>query len=415
MGTKQEVTVHFDHHRDANEVDPDEAYAELRSRCPFAWSDQQGGFWVTTRYADASEVSKSYKRFDSRDGFGIPSLFEERINPSELDPPEHTRYRRVLNPLLTPEAVATVKPTMEKWTDYYLDRIIEAGECDLVYDIALAIPAAVTLDWLGWDDQDESIRIGIAWHHAFGMPIGDKLHQQAQDDLVWLQGRIAEQLEERAANPRDDVMTILLNHEFATGPISQQGAAELVHVLIAGGVDTTTSLIGQTFVYLYEHPEQRAYLREHPEEENRELWDSVTDEFLRRFAPIRATGRTVRGDHEFRGFELKDGERILSSLCAANLDPEVFPDPETVDFNRDASGHLTFGKGIHKCAGQHFARAEFRTVVSRTLARLGEYDVDLSRSKVYERQSETSGWATVPATFVPGERVQQQEVVRADG
>jgi len=403
MSRTTDPVVDFDHHRLVTEQDPDEAYARLRDECPVGRAEGHGGYWVVTRHDDVAEILRTHTAYSSRDGLAIPSHFEHRIIPTEMDPPEHTVYRRVLNQYLTKDAVAALRPRVEHWTTHYIDEIIEQGSCDLVYDLALAIPAAVTLEWVGWDARDEWAKIGETWHNVLSLPLSDPRNAQGKADIGWLRGRIAQELERRRRDPRDDIITKIGALEIDGAPIPEERAIALVDVCIAGGVDTTQSLIGQSLVHLYRHPDQRRALREDPS-----LWEVATEEFLRRYPPVRTTARTVVGDREIGGCPLRDGDRVLVALSSANQDEDVFADPLDVRFDRGSKTHFAFGGGIHKCVGLHLARSEFTTVMSQALARLGDYVVDEERLTPYLRQSEVSGWATAPATFPPGPRIAAQ-------
>jgi ferredoxin-NADP reductase len=173
----------------------------------------------------------------------------------------------------------------------------------------------------------------------------------------------------------------------------------VIGLLIAGGVDTTTSLTGWTLVHLSRRPEQRRRLIESPD-----LLESATEEFLRRFTPAQAMARTVTTDAEVGGCPVHAGDRVLIPWVAANHDPEVFPDPQQVRLDRDASRHLSFGIGTHRCAGAHLARAMFREMMTQVLTRLPDYRVLEDALVPYPTQGNQTGWDALPAVFTPGTR-----------
>jgi cytochrome P450 len=154
-------------------------------------------------------------------------------------------------------------------------------------------------------------------------------------------------------------------------------------------------------VHLHFHPDHRARLAADPS-----LWDSATDEFLRRYTPARAVARTCTAATELGGQELAPGDRVLASLSSGNEDDELFADPLTVTIDRpNARRHLSFGVGVHRCIGLHLARTEFQYVMREVLRRMPDYRVQEDELVVSARQSENSGWMQAPAAFTPGPRV----------
>ncbi|WP_235734884.1 cytochrome P450/oxidoreductase, partial [Nocardioides alcanivorans] len=204
--------------------------------------------------------------------------------------------------------------------------------------------------------------------------------------------------------PGDDTISLLLQQRKADGSLFTD--AELLSVIgiaISGGVDTTTSLTGSVLVHLDEHPEMREQLIQAPD-----LLIDGTDEFLRRYGSVTAMARTATADTEIGGCPVSAGERVLVPWFAANHDPAVFPSPEQVQLDRDASRHLTFGIGTHRCPGSHLARAMFQEMIQQVLTRLPDYRVDRSGLVGYPSRGNHMGWDVIPATFTPGPRVGTQ-------
>jgi len=402
--TLDEVTVEFDHHEPAGDDDLDRRYTELMHACPVSWSNGHGGYWILTLFDDVYECLRDYRTFSSRDGLSIPphpmSQGDDVNVPVDLDPPEHSAYRRALNPLLTKEAVADLLPRITYWTHHYLDEVIERGECDLVYDVALTVPAAVTLEWIGWENRDEWRRIGELWHDLISCPLDDPKAVRARADVGWFSERIDEEIADRRASPRDDLISYIAHLDIDGAPIPAHRAMALVRIAVAGGVDTTQSLIGSALVHLHRHPEHRRVLSERPE-----LWETATDEFLRRYPPVRNVARTVTGPVEMGSCRFEANDRVLVSLTAANLDEHEFGEPFGFDPGRSPNRQVAFGAGIHRCVGLHLARAEFIEVMRIVLERIPDYALIEEGLVPYERQSEVAGWTSAPATFTPGLRV----------
>ncbi|MGP4049904.1 cytochrome P450, partial [Streptomyces sp. 2A115] len=346
--------IDFDHHSDEANADPVAYYARLRESCPVGRSAAYGGFTYTTRYADVARIARDDETFSSArsdhggQGVGIvipkgPGLDQY---PIELDPPRSTEYRQLINPLLTPEAIERLVPMIERHAARVVDDFVELGSCDFVRDLTNPLPAAVTLDWLGFPEEDWAKLAGPI-HDIFAAAAGSERAERGAAGLAYMDQRIRELIAERRSAPRADAVSALVAGRRGDG--SDFGEDELVSViglLIAGGVDTTTSLTGSTLVHLARHPEQRQRLIDSPD-----LLDTATEEFLRAFAPSQSMARTVTQDVEVGGCPMHQGDRVLIPWVAANHDPAVFPDPEQVRLDRDASRHLSFGIGSHRCAG----------------------------------------------------------------
>ncbi len=399
--TKDDVRVAFDHHTSARLLNADHAYAELRNRCPVAWTDAHDGYWVATSYAAADRVAKEHRTFSTTKGITIPPPPYGQTAMVDFDPPEHTAYRRALNPVLSQDAVdERLVPRIEYWADVLIDQIIERGEVDLMYDLAVPIPTAVTLEWLGWEQRDEWWPIGEAWHDLMGRGLTDPRFVRASEVVAWFDGRIAEELAARRAEPRDDVISHIAAIEIDGAVIPEKDQISLVRILVGAGVDTTTSLIGSALVHLSYHPEDRRRLREDPE-----LWPTATEEFLRRYTPARTVARTCVAETELEGVTIRPGERVLAALSAGNQDADEFESPLTCVLDRGRNRHLSFGSGVHRCLGMHLARAEFAIVVRRVIERMPDYVVREDGLVEYARQSNITGWMTGPATFTPGPRM----------
>ncbi|MBN9620795.1 MAG: cytochrome P450, partial [Actinobacteria bacterium] len=395
----------FDHHSDAANADPVAYYADFRERCPVGHTDAHGGFYYTTRYADVARIARDDDTFSSsRDVAGgegtaivIPRGAGIEQFPIELDPPRSSGYRDLINPLLTPEAIERLVPMIARHAARVVDEFIEFGSCDLVRDLTNPLPAAVTLDWLGFPEEDWPKLAGPI-HDIFAAVAGSERAMRGAAGLAYMDQRIRELVQERRTAPRADAVSELVAARKSDG--SEYTDDELVSViglLIAGGVDTTTSLTGSTLVHLAAHPEQRRRLIESPD-----LLESATDEFLRAFAPSQSMARTLKADAEVGGCPMHAGDRVLIPWVAANHDPAVFPDPEEIRLDRDASRHLSFGIGSHRCAGAHLARAMFREMMTQVLTRLPDYQVLEDGLIPYPTRGNQSGWDAIPVVFTPG-------------
>ena len=397
----------FDHHGAEANADPVAYYRSFRERCPVGRTSAHGGYHYTTRYADVVRIARDDTTFSSERGpagdhgvsFVIPVGAGLLQLPIELDPPRSTPYRELINPLLSPEAVERLRPMIAAHTTRILARFVERGEADLVTDLTNPLPAAVTLDWLGFGVDDWE-RFAKPVHDIFAAVAGSERARRGGEALGTLEVRIREILAERRAQPRDDAVSALLATTHPEGrPFTDDELVSVVFLLIAGGVDTTTSLTGSTLVWLSAHPQERQRLIDEPD-----LLENATEEFLRAFAPSQSMARTVVRDAEIGGCPMAHGDRVLIPWVAANHDPEVFDDPETVRLDRDARRHLSFGIGAHRCAGAHLARAMFGEMMRQVLTRIPDFHIDAARAVPYPTRGNQTGWDSLPATFTPSPR-----------
>lgn len=405
MTTTPPYVADFDHHSEAFASDPVGHYRKLRERCPVAWSDHYGGFWIPTRYEDIVRIARDDATFSSARGAGeettsflIPRRPSPPQLPIELDPPESYRFRRLLNPVLSPPAVARMAPMIARVTGERIDRFIERGTCDLVYDLANPVPALVTLGWLGLP-TDQWERFALPVHDVFVAPPGSDRLARGQEGLGWIAAQIADLVARRRREPGDDVVTTLVHAAAEGPPLTDEEITSVVFLVLLGGVDTTTSLLSQTLVYLDGRPDDRRRLIEDPQ-----LLGWATEEFLRVFAPSQAMARTVTAEVDLAGVTLCPGDRVLVPWVAANFDPAAFDNPDEVIFERAPNRHASFGVGLHRCVGAHLARAMFMEMLRQVLTRLPDYSVERARLRPYPSRGNQTGWDSVPARFTPGRR-----------
>lgn len=245
----------FDHHSAECTADPVAYYARFREQCPVGRSDAYGGFTYTTRYADVVRIARDDATFSSAREFAagegtvivIPRGAGLEQFPIELDPPRATEYRDLINPLLTQAAVEKMLPMIARHTTRIIDAFIASGSCDFVDDLTNPLPAAVTLDWLGFPESDWAPLAGPI-HDIFAAVAGSERAIRGGMGLAHMDQRIRELVRERRENPQADAVSVLIAARRPDG--SEFGEDELVSViglLIAGGVDTTTSLTGSTW------------------------------------------------------------------------------------------------------------------------------------------------------------------------
>ena len=373
------------------------SYRELREHGPIVWTAAYGGYFVVTDYEHVFEAARTEDVYSSaRNEYGgeglatvIPKVPVHLHIPVELDPPRSREYRKILNPMTSPAAIEQLKPRIKAITTWFVDQVIETGECDLAE--VIGVPAVVTLDWLGMP-LDGWRRYAKALHAVLANRPGSREHTEAvENHLPWITSQIRAQITKR---PKSGLIGWILQHD-----LSDDDAYSMVELLISGGVGTTGSLVSQALVYLSEHPDQRRELQESPE-----LLERAVEEFLRAFSPTQALARTVTRDTELAGCPLHTGDRVLLAWASANRDPKAFERPDEVDLHRWPNRHAAFGIGVHRCAGAHLGRAIARELIGQVITRMPDYRVDVAALQSYPSQGVNSGWQRIPTTFTPGKR-----------
>ncbi len=406
--TTARPTVEFDHHSPAFREDPEGHYREIRETCPVAWTESYDGFWITTRYADIARIARDDETFSSDRGphpevgtaIVIPRGPGIVQYPIEADPPQSTPYRELINPLLTKDAIGALVPLIERNVREVMDTFVEDGHADFAKQFTNPVPTKIVGEWIGFPEEDWEAIAGPV-HDIFSAAPGSERGRRGGMALGWLDGRIRELLAARRVEPAGDVLSYLVAQVGPNGePFDDDDLVSVTFLLIAGGVDTTTSLTGSTLVYLSAHPDDRDRLIREPE-----LIDVATEEFLRKFAPSQSMARTVMADTEIGGCPVAAGERVLIPWAAANHDPAMYPDPDRVVLDRQPRSHLSFGIGSHRCAGAHLARAMFKAMLTEVLTRIPDYEVVLDGLEKNESVGNQSGWDAVPVRFTPAPRL----------
>jgi cytochrome P450 len=283
------------------------------------------------------------------------------------------------------------------YTTWFIDEVIESGDCDLAQ--VIGVPSIVTVDWLGLPTSDWHRYARL--HHAIlaAVPGSTEYLQATTVDMPFCSGQMREVIAARRTEPYQDVISYLVGQEVDDRPITDDEVFSMVELLLAGGVGTTASLVSQALVWLCQHRDVRADLIEHPDKVAQ-----AVEEFLRYFSPTQALARTVARDTRFHSCTLYAGDRVLLAWGSANRDTSQFSDPDTLDIARSPNRHTAFGVGIHRCAGSHLGRAMAIELLGQILERMPDYEVDFGRTQPYPHQGTNTGWRSIPARFTPGPR-----------
>jgi cytochrome P450 len=284
-----------------------------------------------------------------------------------MNPPDHTRLRRLVAKAFTPKTVENLRPDIVRLTDALLDDVEAADEeVDVIATLALPLPIAVISEMLGVPEADRTDLQPLVRTAVATLEFAPTLEQleAAADAGRALAERFEELIADRRAHPSDDLLSHLVHVEEQGDQLTHDELVATVLLLFGAGFETTTNLIGNGLLALLEHPDQLLRLRD-----DRALLRPAVEELLRWDSPVQLDARAAFEDVDVHGLTVRAGEQVLTMLGAANRDPRVFPDPDRFDVGRDGPPPMSFGGGIHYCLGAPLARAEGQVVFDRMLDR----------------------------------------------
>ncbi|MGH7943396.1 MAG: cytochrome P450 [Opitutaceae bacterium] len=327
--------------------------------------------WVLSHYQDIAAVLLNSEVFSSRGRVTnviqreFPEHFLEQIKPLlhhysrgviNLDPPDHTRMRRLLQKTFLPRTLERLKADIQSTVHELLEAAQARGQVDVVADLAYPLPVSVIAALLGVPraDREKFKRWSaiIMEFQAVPLPTADAI-LRSQAGIVELRNYLGEVAAERRKEPREDVISELATLELEGDRLAEDELLSTCVTLLVAGHETTTNLIASAVWLLLRHPGQQARLRAAPA-----LMPSAIEEVLRFESPLHRVGRTATCDTEIAGTPIRKGETVFLMLAAANRDPAQFPEPATFDIARSPNKHIAFGYGIHFCLGAALARLE---------------------------------------------------------
>ncbi|MHC4819262.1 MAG: cytochrome P450, partial [Planctomycetota bacterium] len=354
--------------------DPNPRLHELRRRAP-VHRDRQFGRVVLTRHDDVMRVLRDLTLWsDPRkalEGDPVRMFLREGQEPSMLflDDPAHKRLRNLVSRSFTPRAVERVRPMVRGVAAELLDAVDRAGqpEFDLIEALAAPLPAIAIARMLGVDPADQAHfkAWSVASSEEFFNPFStDEQKRAAEEAGASLEALFLGEIAKRRAQPSDDLTGQLVRAEEEGDRLSETEVVSMCNLLLIAGNVTTTDLIGNGVRTLIEHPDQLAKLRERPEH-----IQNAVEEMLRYDPPVTTSGRIASRDLEIGGVPIPKGHSMTVILAAANRDPDVYPDPDRFDIEREDTHHQSFGGGSHLCLGAHLARLEAQEAIGALVAR----------------------------------------------
>ena len=378
-----------------------------------SWVDSAGG-WLNNspastpvHYDDASQVWNVYGYAEALTVLGDPATFSsdttrifshaDEFAPGDLvrvDPPDHSKLRKLVSRAFTPKAIAGLEPRIEQVTGELLDAVDDPSRLELVNDLAYPLPMIVIAELLGVPASDRAMfkqRVDAMFESDQQLSPSSAAQQQRQLEESMRQVRhltdyLGEHVEDRRRNPREDLITRLVEAEVDGDRLSHTEVANFAVLLLIAGHITTTMLIGNTVLCWDAHPQHHALARA-----DRSVVPAMIEESLRLLSPFASVGRVTTAETELGGQPIPADQLVMVWIGAANRDPRQFPSPDVFDPTRDPNPHLGFGRGIHFCIGAPLARLEGRVALNQLLDRFPKLAVDPDQPPEFQPNPNMTG------------------------
>ena len=353
-------------------LDPYPVYAQLRRRSPLFHIPPPFDGWVLLDYDTAKWTLTDHEAFSSR----VPAPRNWFIF---TDPPIHTRLRGLISRAFTPRLIAGLEPRIREMSRGLLLASVNRGEIDIATELAVPLAMKVIAAMIGIPEADwvryrhwSDVILQLSYTRS-----GTGKAQRALSDFAEvtaeMSGYLAQMIGHRSAEPRDDLLTRLVEAEFDGERLSHEEILGFVQLLIVAGQETSSDLITNAVRCLLECPEALTKLRANPE-----LLPSAVEEVLRFRSPLQWMMRTPRNPIEVHGQMIPPGALVLPLIGAANRDPDQFSNPDTFDITRDPNPHLAFGHGVHFCIGAALSRLEAKAALSELLRLFANFELAAS-------------------------------------
>ncbi len=349
------------------QANPFPYYARLRRDTPVLWVEPLRA-WMVSRYQDVEYAIRNPQLFSSA-GFSAQALGDLNPVPGapwilEMDPPDHTRVRKLVNKAFTPRLIKALEPRLRSITQELLGPLRSAGEFDFVRAFSTPLPVIVIAEMLGVEPErrDEFKRWSDDVVSGTNRPSAAHERERIRRSGAELRAYFEDAIAQRRAAPREDLITALVRAEEERQMLTSNEILALTVVLLLAGNETTTNLLGNAVLTLLEHPAEAAKVRA-----DRTLVPSLVEEVLRYESPVQVIFRQTTREVELAGTTIPAGATVFLLLGSANRDEQKFPDPDRFDVTRNPRDHLAFGYGIHYCLGAELARLEAKVALESLL------------------------------------------------
>jgi len=383
---------------------PHQYLAHLRANDPVHWHPERDGpgFWAVTKYDDCVTVNRDYGRFSSASRGTMPfelsddEIAQQSLMMLNMDPPLHTRYRRLVNKGFTPRMVRDLEASIHRQTDEIIDEVCERGEADFVTEISAELPLRVIAELLGVPPEDRhrmfdwSNRMVGSEDPEYGLTAED-----AMGAAMDLYAYASQLFAEKRIHPHEDLMSVLTEVEVDGERLSDLELELFFLLLTVAGNETTRNLMSGAMAAFFAFPDQWAQLVA-----DRSLLPTAVEEMLRFVTPVMNFRRTATVDTELRGVPIAEGDKIVFFHASANRDEEVFDRADELDVRRDPNPHIAFGGGgPHFCLGANLARMEITVMFTHLFDRLSDLRPNGEMRRLQSRF--INGVKHLPVAFSP--------------
>lgn len=390
-------------------ANPYPLYNKLRTEDPVHW-DRFLHTWVVTRYPDVLNVLHSFSADRTPTPEQLTAMGLSGLNPIAkvmvkqmlfMDAPAHTRLRGLASAAFTPAKIEVLRGHIQEIADELLDRVQARGEMDIIADFAAPMPAIVTAEMLGVPTEDhENLK---KWSTDFAEMLGNFQHNPDRIPRVLestnnLTTYFQAAIEKQRQHPREGLVHSFMTAEINGDRLTDEEIVANCIVVMVGGQETTTNLIGNGLLTLMRNGDQLERLRDTPS-----LIQSAVEELLRYESPSQHTGRIAREDVQIGDKQIKKGQAVMAIMAAANRDPARFPDPDQLILDRKDNKHLAFGWSSHFCFGAPLARMEGQIAFETLLRRLPNLQLTPG-PLTWRNNSGLRGLMALPVTFAPTQK-----------
>jgi cytochrome P450 len=391
-----EIPEDVDIHCPAFVQDPFTRYDRLRSNCPIARSNKHGGFWLMTRHEDVRAAAINWRDYTSSTAgvTAIPVITPraEPMLPIEMDPPRHSRYRTLINPVFAPERVEEIRPRIRTLAASVIEVMAGKGTADAVSEFCVPVaisslaaftdvPLADSECWVGWITRMFDVSDPVAG-------------ATASQDLISYIGRL---IAARRAAPTGDFVSMLLAAEIDGEQLDDDQIRSFMTLVFGAGFETTADGLSVMLHWLAENPDGLARLAAEPA-----LVPTAVEEFLRYSSPVQVFGRNAARDLSIHGRNIKAGDIVALGFGAANRDPWAFEAPHELRFDRKPNRHVAFGAGPHLCAGAAVARMELAVTLEGLIhAEIG-LALDPTAAPCWKTRGDRRGLSSLPLIITKG-------------
>jgi cytochrome P450 len=352
-------------------AEPQPMYVERAARCPV--EHHENGTVTLLRMEDILAVNKDRRVEQASKYLGS----NRKAIPLGLDGPEHTKYRRLLDPVFTVKRIAVLEPAIRNLANELIDGFVDDRAANVYYRWCQPLPSTIFISILGLPKDElasfirfKDMTLGI------GVPkdaTPEQMMQMRVEAVEWLQNYFNASLDarEESGDPGDDMIGWLMTTEVEGERLTRENLLDILGLLMIAGLDTVAASLACMLSYFARHPEHRAMVTADPS-----LWPDAVEELMRFESPVTDGGRIATEELTLpSGETIPAGTHMHISWSAADLDPDYFPDPLTVDFGRRPNPHIGFASGFHRCLGSHLARMELRLALEEFHTRIPDYEI----------------------------------------